>query len=133
MDAFSKLTPPNAIRIRVEIITDKETNEFVHRLRPRSSHITDISTDYDSRERETALVSEQIIATLTESITPHIPFLLAPNAKTTTSANTSENRKQRVSLPTPITQEQQRKLIEQQQQQHQKKSNYIPFCLLVQI
>ena len=62
MDTFSKLTPPNAIRIRVEIFTDEETNEFAHSPpRPRSSHITDIDTDnrvvdvvddYDNRERE---------------------------------------------------------------------------------
>jgi len=67
MDTFSKLTPPNAIRIRVEIFTNEETNEYAHTPRPRSSHITDIDTDNrhvddnDSRERETALVSEQII------------------------------------------------------------------------
>ena len=46
MDTFSKLTPPNAIRIRVDIFTDEETNEFAHMPpRPRSSHITDIDTD----------------------------------------------------------------------------------------
>ena len=67
MDTFSKLTPPNAIRIRVEIFTNEETNEFAHTPRPRSSHITNIDTDNrhvddnDKRERETALVSEQII------------------------------------------------------------------------
>jgi hypothetical protein len=85
-------------------------------------------------ERQPQIVINSPAAALAANETNHIsnqlqissacstPFLLAPNNSNTNTNNTSENRKQRVSLPTPITQEQQRKLIEQQQQ-HQKKSN----------